>query len=78
MITGDSLVTFVFANPATVQAGKDYALIWTGSGSGDVLSVAANSSDTCPGAAFQSQSLLGSFASAFPIYDLVFTTFVRS
>jgi hypothetical protein len=74
-----SLVTFRFAAPATVEAGTQYALVLTRSGS-DFLGWTGDLGNPCAGRAFRSLDQTAPFAvlAGASGFDFTFMTFVSS
>jgi hypothetical protein len=70
-------ITFSFANPATVVANTQYALVLTRPGS-DQLESIGSSGDPCAGRTFISSSQTAPFAEDTTTFDMTFTTFVVS
>jgi hypothetical protein len=73
---GASVITFTFADPAPVKAGKSYALVLSRDGEGSI-SWTTRDGTTCDGRSFFSAD------SAEPLepkndFDFIFTTFVQS
>jgi hypothetical protein len=73
---GGPIVTFTFADPFSVKAGADYALVMTRT-EGDVGWFALGN-NSCSGRAFQSNSQAGPFFESSDSDDFIFTTFVTS
>jgi hypothetical protein len=74
---GVSTVTFTFANPASVVAGVEYALILTRPG-GDFIGALGQLGNSCAGQRFFSPDQKQPFQLDSSGFDLEFTTFVRS
>jgi hypothetical protein len=74
---GTSTVAFVFSNPATVEAGTQYALILTRPGAESLLWV-GDRGNPCGGRTFDSNSQTVPFEPFAADIDVIFTTFVRS
>jgi len=72
----DTTVTFTFADPASVVAGAQYALVLTRPGSNQLLWV-GHVGGTCSGSVFFSPSQTAAFTADAGL-DLIFTTFVTS
>jgi hypothetical protein len=75
--TGPSIVAFNFANPASVVAGTEYALVLTRPGSTH-LQWEGNLGDSCSGGAFVSTDQTTAFIQPSESIDLIVTTFVSS
>jgi hypothetical protein len=74
---GQSTLQATFANPATVTAGVEYALVMSRPGGAQHRWNAREGND-CPGALFFSGSQTGPFQSAsFPGFDGIFAVFVE-
>jgi hypothetical protein len=74
---GVSTVTFTFANPASVVAGTEYALVLTRPG-GDFIGAFGGLGNPCAGQRFFSPDQKHPFQLDSSGFDLEFTTFVRS
>lgn len=74
---GRSSVAFTFTNPATVEAGKLYALILTRPGAESLLWV-GDLGNPCGGQSFDSDSQTAPFEPFVADIDVIYTTFVRS
>jgi hypothetical protein len=71
---GSSTVSFLFANPAIVAAGTEYALVLTRPGSNDIRWEVTDIS--CGGQIFFSFDQTQAFFPTFEGFDFVFTTFL--
>jgi hypothetical protein len=72
-----STLTFDFANPATVVAGTEYALVLTRPGSTQLEAI-GTFDNPCAGRAFSSPSQTAPFVEDDEGFDMTFTTFVAS
>ena len=73
---GDSRLAGVFASPASVEAGKWYALIVTRPGAA-AFGIRYRSDNPCPGEQFFSDTQGGSFFTTLPGIDTTFAVFVK-
>jgi hypothetical protein len=74
---GNTTLTFTFADPASVVAGTQYALVLTRPNSNQ-MAWRGHVGDTCSGSHFYSLSQTAAFYESVTTLDLNFTTFVTS
>jgi len=74
---GIATLTFTFADPASVVAGAQYALVLTRPGSNQIA-WSGHVDGTCSGSKFSSQSQTAAFLALADSVDRNFTTFVTS
>jgi hypothetical protein len=73
--TGNSRISGVFASPATVVAGEQYAFVITRPG--EEFTVRDRGDNPCPGAEYLSVSQTAPFGGADTCCDLIFAVFVE-
>ena len=75
--TGDSRIAGLFAPPASVSAGHQYALLLTRPGSSQMI-LLTRSDNPCPGTYYLSTSQSGTWSQGGnPMTDLIFAVFVK-
>jgi hypothetical protein len=75
---GPSRLVVVFATPASIEAGQQYAIVVSRPGSSFASAgVGERGGDPCPGQEFFSNTEAGSWMSAPAQFDLVFSVFVQ-
>lgn len=70
-------IEFLFADPFSLEAGNDYALVLTRPG-GDGFIWRQHQDNRCGGTAFDSEGQTEPFVARAAIFDQIFATFVRS